>query len=278
MLQSRGVCDTRTPVVCFALAVLALLCLPALLNATAYLALARAYRDREDCEEAPDGAAMIRACAADCAAAAVLLPGSLSRRRRTPREEGRKSTAQIVVLVSDRGLTARAHWRLQARLERAGKTVVPCPAAAGNTFEARVAALADCLTRLPAGTSEIVLLGIGTGGLVARHFLRRRAAPRVRRLFTIGCPHGGSTSRLARLCGWKEAAPDSPFVRQLAAADRLPDQFAITTIAADCDAWIVPPQSAEYRGAFNIRIRGFGHFTLFASRRTFELLLENLDA
>jgi predicted alpha/beta hydrolase family esterase len=181
-----------------------------------------------------------------------------------------------VVLVPDHGLFARAHWLLQARLEAAGETVSPAPGA--RSIEAAAEYLGRHLAALPESAAEVVLLGIGTGGLVARHLLRRRAPARVRRLFTVGCPHGGTSPRLALLRGWREAQSDGPTFRRLTAADHIPDQFAVTAVAADLDAWIVPSRNHDYPGAFNISVRGLGHAGLLASHRTVELLVENLDA
>jgi len=267
----------RTPVLYLALAIAALLAAPVLMNAAAYAELARARRENQDCQEPPRGAAAARAFVAECLATLLILCGSLRARRSAPSSTAAAHAARLLVLIPDGGALAAAHWRLRSRLQAAGQTVVECPAADGS-FEARTQALADRLAALPAGPQEVVLLGVGTGGLVARHHLRRRATPHLRRLFTVGCPHGGSTARFARALGWRGIGPDEPPLRRLGAADHVPDQFAVTAIASDFDAWILPPQNADYPGAFNIRIRGLGHFGLLASPRVVELLVENLDA
>jgi hypothetical protein len=65
-------------------------------------------------------------------------------------------------------------------------------------------------------------------------------------------------------------------MQHLAAGDRVPQQFDVIAIASDFDAFIAPSSGAYYPGAFNIEVRGIGHFALARSARVWELIRENL--
>jgi triacylglycerol esterase/lipase EstA (alpha/beta hydrolase family) len=122
------------------------------------------------------------------------------------------------------------------------------------------------------------LLGFGVGGLVLRQYLRRHPARSIQRVMTLGTPHQGVLTRLTHLPGWHALRPDAPAMQHLAAGDRVPQQFEVTAIYSDFDAVAAPAELAYYPGAFNIEVRGVGHFALLRSSRVADLVLENLNA
>jgi hypothetical protein len=139
---------------------------------------------------------------------------------------------------------------------------------------ADAAAELDAFLRAQGRRDGITLIAYGTAGLIVRYYLRRYAAIGVRRVLTIATPHQGTG---APLIGFDSPPqPAAATMRQLAAGDRVPHQFDVIAIYSDFDAFIAPAGRGYYPGAFNIQVRGVGHFALARSQRLFELITENL--
>lgn len=140
---------------------------------------------------------------------------------------------------------------------------------------ADAAAQLDAFLRTQANQSGVVLVAHGAAGLILRYYLRRYRATGIRRVVTIGTAHQGTD---APLPDGDAPAASIDTIRQLNAADRVPHQFDVIAIASDFDEFIAPATSAYYPGAFNIQVRGLGHFALARSQRLFDLLAENIGA
>lgn len=115
-----------------------------------------------------------------------------------------------------------------------------------------------------------VLIAYGSAGLILRYYLRRYPASGIRRVATIGTPHQETEAPAV-------GTEPTSLLRQLTAGDRVPQQFEVIAIYSDFDAFITPAIRAYYPGAFNIEVRGVGHFALARSARVFQLLVENLE-
>jgi triacylglycerol esterase/lipase EstA (alpha/beta hydrolase family) len=172
---------------------------------------------------------------------------------------------------------------MQRRLLRDGWGPVCCLDYRSLTFDVEGAAahLRHTVDRLrdDLGPAQpITLVGHSLGGLVLRYYARRYPAPAVRRIVTLGTPHGGTVlARRERGYG-RTLAPGSSFLTALHAADRVPQQFDVIAIHSSFDAMILPPRNAEYAGAFNIQVAGIGHNALLFSSKIYGLIAENLKA
>ena len=190
------------------------------------------------------------------------------------------SPGNAIVLIHGWGLNAASLWLLRRRLIRRGYG--PVWIFAYKTWRVNVERAAEQLRDALAVNQRthpvrVTLIGHSLGGLVARYCLRRYPPHGVRRLITLGTPHQGTIA--ARFGPHTRALqPDSPLMKRLNAADHVPDQFDVIAIASAADALIVPSANAEYRGAFNISIRGIGHNALLFSSRVFALIEENVRA
>lgn len=184
-----------------------------------------------------------------------------------------------VILIHEWGLNAGAFWLLRRRLLRSGwNPVVSTRHPARQTDIQTIADQLSSLVDQVAATQprQIVLLGHGFGGLVARFYVRQRRAPRVRRICTLGTAHKGSL--LPSVCGPMGGIlqPRGPLLSRLEAGDRTPQQFDVIALYSTFDATILPPANAEYSGAFNIKLDAVGHNGMLFSSKVFTLIEENL--
>ncbi|MFQ5665687.1 MAG: lipase family alpha/beta hydrolase [Candidatus Binatia bacterium] len=187
-----------------------------------------------------------------------------------------------LMLLHGWGLNRGSLWLLQHRLVRDGWSPVGCfdyrsLAADVGAAAARLGPAVDRLARA-APDCPVALVGHSLGGLVLRYYLQHSPAPHVRRIVTLGTPHQGS--ELARLLPAARArlAPGSALLHTLNAADRVRQQFDVIAIRSAFDAIVLPPENAEYPGAFTVSVSGVGHNALLFSSKIYHLLAENLSA
>lgn len=218
----------------------------------------------------------------ECLAVAALLPCAVIGCLMPPCGIGSGARGPLLMLHGW-GTNRGALWLLRRRLLRDGWNPVHCleTRASGMDIEAAAGAVRTAVEQLAAACGDgrpIMLVGHGVGGLVLRYFVRRYPAPRVRRVVTLGTPHFGTV--VARALGSHGALllPDSPVLRRLKAADRVPAQFDTIAIHSTFDATVLPLEYALYPGAFNIQFNDIGHFTLLWSRKVYRVLAENLAA
>lgn len=222
--------------------------------------------------------AFAQECAADAVALLLTLIGWC-----VPRRRDAAGTRGPVILIHGWGLNRGSLWLLRRRLLRDGCSPVCCVdyrwfgadvEHAGKQLRATV----ENLTTRGSNHPPLTLIGHGLGGLVLRYYVRRYPAPSVRRIITLGTPHLGTD--VARLLRGATAGlvPGSSSLSTLNAADRVPLQFDVIAIHSTFDAVILPPQNAEYPGAFNVQIDDVGHCALLFSSKVYRLLAENLAA
>lgn len=200
-----------------------------------------------------------------------------------PRGAARSGTRGPVLLVHGWSLNRGCFWLMRQRLLRDGWGPVYCfdYRTLGLDVEGAAAQLrgaVDHLVHIGGGQRPVTMIGHSLGGLVLRYYARRYPAPHVRRIVTLGTPHGGTVLAHGRGGTTHKLAPGSSFVKTLCAADRVPQQFDVIAIHSGFDAMILPPRNAEYPGAFNIRVAGVGHNALLFSSKVYGLIAENLAA
>ncbi len=127
------------------------------------------------------------------------------------------------------------------------------------------------------GAERVVLVVQSMGGLVARAYMRRFGARRVRALITIGTPHHGSVlaysfpgSCLAQM------QPGNRWLVELNRHEAEPAAAPITSIWSRHDSMVAPQASAVLACAENIALIGIGHNRLIGDRRVMELVLERI--
>jgi triacylglycerol esterase/lipase EstA (alpha/beta hydrolase family) len=125
------------------------------------------------------------------------------------------------------------------------------------------------------GARQVVLVSHSMGGLVARAYVRRCGGAKVRRLVTLGTPHGGSV--FAWLFPGESLAqlrPNNPWLRELppVAADLPP----IVSLWSWHDSMVAPQQSAVLAGAENVAFVGIGHNALLGDPAIFARVAEEI--
>jgi hypothetical protein len=186
-------------------------------------------------------------------------------------------TGPAVALVSAGSLGAWALRPLARRLDEHGWLPVEFrPARWDASLEDGGAQLHAFIRGLHPFTPVTTLIAFGRAGVLVRYCLRRYAVTGVRQVFTLATPHQGTEATLPWSASAQALRPRSPFMQHLATGDRVPQQFDVIAITSDFDAFIAPSSGAYYPGAFNIEVRGLGHFALARSARVWELIRENL--
>lgn len=248
--------------------------LPVLLNAAAYAARRHLLAGAKRAPRAvpPPGPSLLPFLR-ECAATALAMGGVPLPRRVSSGATG----GPLAVMLPEAGLSTGALRILRRRLREIGwASIVGVRRTAPNRLDEAVAELARRIESVPAEHTLLSLIGHGSGGLVGRAYLLGPVDPRVRQLVTLGTPHQGTLALHTRLPGCRSLRPESSLLHRLGADARAPDSPERVAIYSEFDAWVVPVEAAYWPGAFNIQVRGFGHFSLLTSRRVFELLAENL--
>jgi triacylglycerol lipase len=132
--------------------------------------------------------------------------------------------------------------------------------------------------RRASGSTRVLLVAHGIGGLVCRVYLRAAAArAAVTKLVTLATAHQGSKLFALSLDPMLAALRDGSMLLGDLAADRptLPG-LDVIAIAASFDPFVVPATRAHLPGASNIVVEGVGHFGMLWSARVFALVEENL--
>jgi pimeloyl-ACP methyl ester carboxylesterase len=173
----------------------------------------------------------------------------------------------VAVFVPELHCSSAGFWYLRRRLRAAGWASIAGLERGGAGAAATATAAVDAhIAALPPGT-DIVLVGHGVGGLLARNYAAARPELPVRHVVTLGTAHQGSRALPYHLLG----APAAPPVAN-------GHQVDVIAICSDFDAWLVPIDDAYCPQAFNIAVRGVGHCAMLLSRRVADLIAENLAA
>ena len=130
-----------------------------------------------------------------------------------------------------------------------------------------------------------VIVAHSMGGLVARAWLRSRAAHRrsdgtaeAARLITIGTPHRGTwLAGLARTPNARQMRVDSPWMTALADKEPAALSASITSWWSECDQIVYPPPTAVYPGSEAKQLRGTGHIALTAREEIWNEIRWRID-
>jgi pimeloyl-ACP methyl ester carboxylesterase len=172
----------------------------------------------------------------------------------------------IVIVIPELRCSSAGFWYLRRRLRAAGWTSVAGLDRFTNDPAAdAIAALDARIAGLPPG-ADLVLVGHGAGGLLAREYAAARPDLRLRHVVTLGTAHQGTRGLPYSLLG---ATPRPALNR--GASD-------LIAIFSDFDAWLVPVDDAYCPQGFNIAVRGLGHCAMLLSRQVADLIAENLAA
>ena len=138
--------------------------------------------------------------------------------------------------------------------------------------------------RAKTNAPKVVIVAHSMGGLVARAYLRSHGAGCIEHVFTMGTPHHGTS--LANMGVGRNAlqmrrssaaqAPESPWLRELAAAEGAETRAMITSIYTHHDNIVAPQTSSRLPGARNIEFGGVGHVALGRNRRVLTRLMAEL--
>ena len=187
-----------------------------------------------------------------------------------------------VVLLHGFGMRGLTMYPVARRLRRRGRTVFlftywppskPIEAFA-DQFHHYIEAL--CVEE---GLAEFDAVGYSMGGIVLlQYLLEHREDHRVRRVMTVGTPHGGTELfRFSMLAPARQLRPGGEFLERLKEAG-IPPGVEATAIGSDFDQFVIPNRNARWdqSGVENHIVTGVGHTRLLFHNKTFRLIEEAL--
>jgi len=136
-------------------------------------------------------------------------------------------------------------------------------------------------------TSSVILVAHSMGGLVARAYMRAHGSAHVARVITLGTPHHGTSlaafgvgRNAAQMRRAKAAsdAPESAWIRALAASETPATRALITSIFTHHDNIVAPQTSSVLPGARHIEFGGIGHVAMGRNPRILARLMEEIAA
>lgn len=145
-------------------------------------------------------------------------------------------------------------------------------------IDAAVVRLQQCTGLAP------VIVAHSMGGLVARAYVRAHGSASVAHIFTLGTPHHGTSlasfgpganAAQMRRCADPEA-PESGWLRELAATESPATRALITSIFTHHDNIVAPQTSSQLPGARHIEFGGVGHVALGRNPRVLARLMDEL--
>jgi pimeloyl-ACP methyl ester carboxylesterase len=150
------------------------------------------------------------------------------------------------------------------------------PLASIDVFAAQAAAKIDTIIEAT-GAAQVVIVAHSMGGLVARAYLRRWGGARVRRVITIGTPHGGSM--LARGLPGRSLAQMRPGNAWLAGLgeDAAAAGPRIVSLWSWHDSMVAPQTSSVLEHAENVALVGIAHNALLSHPEVFERVAAEIE-
>jgi pimeloyl-ACP methyl ester carboxylesterase len=131
---------------------------------------------------------------------------------------------------------------------------------------------------------KAIIVAHSMGGLVARAYLREHGAACIAHIFTLGTPHHGTS--LANMGIGRNAAqmrraacddaPESAWLRELAAAEDAHTRALITSLYTHHDNIVAPQTSSLLPGARNLEFGGVGHVAMGRNPRILARLMQEI--
>lgn len=150
---------------------------------------------------------------------------------------------------------------------------------AGDVVE-RGAELAAFIREVVAvtGESRVDIVAHSLGGVAARvAILEHKLGKKVRRLVTLGSPHGGTfAARLGNTPVTRDLRPDSDFMKRLARRS-LPRSVEVSSCWSNADLVILPPESAALPGSRQIELTPLTHYGYLIHPRAWAAVHEALS-
>ncbi len=187
-----------------------------------------------------------------------------------------------IVLVHGIYNTGRRFRVMQAAFEAAG---YPClapslsPNSGRNGLEPLAEQVKTAVDSIGAGEA-IGLLGFSMGGLIARHYLQILGGCQAVKLFVaIATPHHGSYwAHCLPTQGGRQMRPGSGFLRALQENSACLEGLPCYSYWTPFDLVVVPPASAVWEQAENIRVDVPAHYSMVKDARVIGSILQKLAA
>lgn len=142
-----------------------------------------------------------------------------------------------------------------------------------EVFAAQMAEKVDAIIG-STGAGRVILVCHSMGGLVARAYLRRFGAGKVRAVITIGAPHHGSVhARFFPGTCLAEMRPGSEWLEVLN-RESLPRGVRCVALWSWHDSMVAPQLSARWDGAESVELVGIGHNALLGDAGVFAKVAE----
>lgn len=132
---------------------------------------------------------------------------------------------------------------------------------------------------------KVIIVAHSMGGLVARAYLRAHGIGQVAHVFTLGTPHHGTSlanmgvglnaAQMRRAAGPGDA-PESAWLRELAATESAATRALVTSFFTHHDNIVAPQTSSLLPGARNIEFGGIGHVAMGRNRRILDRLMQEI--
>ncbi len=196
-----------------------------------------------------------------------------------PHNEGRRP----IVLLHGAGMRGLGMYPLARKLRGGGRTVHMFthwpPGQPIGAYARQLRGYLDSLCE-QYGYREFDAVGHSLGGLVLRRYLAvHPEGPPIKRMVTLGTPHGGSELwRFLPTNTGRQLRPGGEFLKALDEAG-VPDGVEVTAVSSDFDQLVVPNALARWEapGVSNLTVPDCGHSRLVFHRETFRIVLEALS-
>jgi triacylglycerol esterase/lipase EstA (alpha/beta hydrolase family) len=184
------------------------------------------------------------------------------------REPAPAAATAPVLLLHGVGCNAGVWYPFMQRLRERGASPLYTlsygpPLGSIDAFAVQMAAKVDAIVAAT-GAAKVTLLCHSMGGLVARAYLRRYGAVKVRALVTIGTPHRGSilAGMFPGTC-LAEMRPGGEWLERLN-RDAPPAGVRCVALWSWHDSMVIPQLNARWDGAEDVEFVGIAHNALLA--------------
>ena len=150
------------------------------------------------------------------------------------------------------------------------------PLASIERFVDQLAAKIDAVLA-DTGASSLTIIAHSMGGLVARAYLRKHGAGKLRRVVTIGAPHHGSAH--AGLFFGESLAQirvGNPWLVALN-RERIDATLPFVSMWSWHDSMVAPQTSSRLAGTIDVPLTGIGHNALLADPEVFARVLTEIE-